>query len=38
MADRISPARLPGVVGMMKEQAELVSRRLAELERARRRR
>jgi DNA-binding IclR family transcriptional regulator len=38
IADRLSPARLASLVGLMKEQAELVSRRLAELERARRRR
>jgi hypothetical protein len=38
IADRISPARLASLVVLMKEQAELVSRRLAEIERARRRR
>jgi DNA-binding IclR family transcriptional regulator len=38
IADRIPPGRLPGLVALMKEQAGLVSRRLAELERARRQR
>jgi DNA-binding IclR family transcriptional regulator len=38
IADRLSPARLASLVGLMKEQAELVTRRLAELDRARRRR
>ena len=38
IADRISPARLPSLIALMQEQAGLISRRLAQLERARRRR
>ena len=38
IADRIPSARLPGLVALMKEQAGLVSRRLGEIERTRRRR